>query len=88
MMATREHLPPCRASENFDLESMGLRFTARVSRYPDGRPFCELRVKLTPCGRGLGLCEALIETNAAGAVLFRCIKCGCIAPLKANKNAV
>jgi hypothetical protein len=43
---------------------------------------------LPPCGRGLGPCVAVIETNAAGAVLLRCIKCECIAPLKANKNVL
>ena len=81
--------PRCRASEIFDFELMGLRFTVRVSRYPDGRPVCEPRVKLPSCGRGLGPCEAVIETNTAGTCL-RCLTCDCVAPypLKANKNAV
>ena len=34
---TRERLPNRRASEIFDFESMTMRFTASVSRYPDGR---------------------------------------------------
>jgi hypothetical protein len=36
-MTTRERLPQRRASLLFDFESMGMRFTASVSRYPDGR---------------------------------------------------
>jgi len=44
---------------------------------------------LPPCGRGLGMCEAVVETNAAGTRL-RCLTCDCIAPfpLKANKDVV
>jgi hypothetical protein len=34
---TRERLAHRRASENFTFEIDGLRFTATVSRYPDGR---------------------------------------------------
>ena len=33
----RQRLPDRRASEVFDFESMGMRFTASVSRYDDGR---------------------------------------------------
>ena len=84
-MSERMRLPNRRSSELINFESMGLRFTASVSRYPDGRPVCELKVKLLPCGRGLGPCQAVIETNAAGAVLLRCIKCGCIAPYVKGK---
>jgi hypothetical protein len=36
-MSARERLPDRRASELFDFEAMGLRFTASISRYPDGR---------------------------------------------------
>ena len=35
--SARERLPGRRASLLFDFESMGMRFTASVSRYPDGR---------------------------------------------------
>jgi hypothetical protein len=44
---------------------------------------------LPPCGRGLGPCVAVIETNAAGTRL-RCLTCDCIAPfpLKANIDVV
>jgi hypothetical protein len=89
LTANREHPLPHRASETFDFESMGPRFTASIGCYPDGRPVCELRVKLPPCGRGLGPCKAVIETNSAGTCL-RCLTCDCVAPypLKANKNAV
>jgi hypothetical protein len=44
MTAARERLPNRRPSELFDLEAMGLRFTASISRYPDGRVselFCD-----------------------------------------------
>jgi hypothetical protein len=34
---TRERLPNRRTSEFFDFTSMGMRLTASVSRYPDGR---------------------------------------------------
>jgi hypothetical protein len=36
-MTARDRLPDRRASELFDFEAMGLRFTASISRYPDGR---------------------------------------------------
>jgi hypothetical protein len=36
-MTARERLPDRRSSLVFDFESMGMRFTASVSRYPDGR---------------------------------------------------
>jgi hypothetical protein len=35
-MSPRERLPNRRASETFELESQGLRFTATVSRFADG----------------------------------------------------
>jgi hypothetical protein len=37
MTAARERLPNRRASQNFSFELNGLRFTATVSRLPDGR---------------------------------------------------
>ncbi|HEX9070984.1 MAG TPA: hypothetical protein VF852_03430 [Pseudolabrys sp.] len=36
-MSKRERLPNRRLSENFAFELDGLRFTATISRYPDGR---------------------------------------------------
>jgi hypothetical protein len=36
-MSARERLPQRRPSEVFDFSAMGMRFTASVSRYPDGR---------------------------------------------------
>ena len=77
-MSERMRLPNRRSSELINFESMGLRFTASVSRSRDRRSVCELRVKLLPCGRGLGPYPAVIEPK--GAVLLRCIKCGYIAP--------
>jgi ribonucleoside-diphosphate reductase alpha chain len=35
-MSERRRLPHRRASESFDIESQGLRFTATVSQFPDG----------------------------------------------------
>jgi hypothetical protein len=43
-MTARERLPNRRASEVFDFTAMDLRFTASISRYPDGRVselFCD-----------------------------------------------
>jgi hypothetical protein len=37
MTATRERLPNRRVGETFDLEVAGLRYTATVGRFPDGR---------------------------------------------------
>jgi hypothetical protein len=37
MTAERKRLPDRRASETFDFQSQGLRFTATVSRFDDGR---------------------------------------------------
>jgi hypothetical protein len=37
MTTTRERLPDRRANESFTFELNGLRFTATVSRFPDGR---------------------------------------------------
>jgi hypothetical protein len=37
MTSTRERLPDRRANESFTFELNGLRFTATVSRFPDGR---------------------------------------------------
>jgi hypothetical protein len=36
-MSTRERLPQRRASETFGLECAGLRYTATISRFDDGR---------------------------------------------------
>ena len=36
-MSTRERPPDRRPSEPFDFQAMDLRFTASISRYPDGR---------------------------------------------------
>jgi hypothetical protein len=44
MTTARERLPDRRPLELFDFEAMGLRFTASISRYPDGRVaelFCD-----------------------------------------------
>jgi hypothetical protein len=37
MTAARERLPDRRASSTFELELGGLRYTATISRFPDGR---------------------------------------------------
>jgi ribonucleoside-diphosphate reductase alpha chain len=53
MTAERERLPDRRHSEFFDFESMGLRFTASVSRYSDGR-VGELFLDNHKCGSAIG----------------------------------
>ena len=48
MTTARERLPDRRASEVFDFEAMNLRFTASISRYPDGRVselFCDKKCR-------------------------------------------
>jgi hypothetical protein len=52
-MAIRERLSYRRESELFDFESMRLRFTASVSRYPDGR-IAELFVDNHKAGSEVG----------------------------------
>ena len=37
MSATRQQLPNRRLSETFELEVAGLRYTATIGRFPDGR---------------------------------------------------
>jgi hypothetical protein len=53
-MTARERLPNRRAFEIFDFESMGLRFTASVSRYPDGR-LSELFCDNHKAGNAIGM---------------------------------
>src|SRR6516164_22561 len=53
MTTARERLPDRRASEVFDFEAMNLRFTASISRYPDGR-ISELFVDNHKAGSGIG----------------------------------
>jgi hypothetical protein len=49
----RQRLPDRRASLLFDLESMGMPFTASVSHYPDGR-IAELFVDNHKAGSAIG----------------------------------
>jgi hypothetical protein len=51
--AARERLPNRRASRLFDFDSMGMRFTASVSRYPDSR-IAELFIDNHKAGSGIG----------------------------------
>ena len=53
MTAGRQLLPNRRASELFDFEAMGLRFTASISRYPDGR-IAELFLDNHKAGSAIG----------------------------------
>jgi hypothetical protein len=41
-------------------------------------------IHLPPCGRGLGACKAIIETDSTGATILRCLTCGCIAPYRGS----
>jgi len=52
-MIDRERLPNRRASEFFEFESMNIRFTASVSRYPDSR-IAELFIDNHKAGSGIG----------------------------------
>ena len=49
----RERLPHRRSSQLFDFESMGMRFTASVSHYPDSR-IAELFIDNHKAGSGVG----------------------------------
>ena len=53
MTTARERLPNRRASEVFDFEAMNLRFTASISRYPDGR-IAELFIDNHKAGSAIG----------------------------------
>jgi ribonucleoside-diphosphate reductase alpha chain len=50
---TRKRLPNRRGSEIFDFESMGMRFTASVGRYDDGR-IAELFIDNHKAGSAIG----------------------------------
>jgi len=52
-MTARERLPNRRASEVFDFELNGLRFTASISRYPDGH-IAELFLDNHKAGSAIG----------------------------------
>jgi hypothetical protein len=52
-MTARERLPDRRACELFDFEAMGLRFTASISHYPDGR-IAELFLDNHKAGSAIG----------------------------------
>lgn len=61
-MTERERLPNRRASETFTFELDGLRFTASVSRFPDGR-IGELFVNNHKAGNQ-------VDTNARDAAIL------------------
>jgi hypothetical protein len=50
---------------------------------------CELSLVLLlpPCGRGLGPCKAIIETDPTGIVILHCLTCGCVAPCRDRGTA-
>jgi hypothetical protein len=48
--------------------------------------FDPLLITLLQCGRGLGPCKIVIEPGTAGALILRCLKCGCVAPFPTKKN--
>jgi hypothetical protein len=52
-MTDRERLPNRRTSQLVDFESMGMRFTASVSRYPDSR-IAELIIDKHKAGSSIG----------------------------------
>ena len=61
-MTVRQRLPNRRASENFTFELNGLRFTATVSRLPDGR-IAELFLNNHKAGNQ-------VDTNARDAAIL------------------
>jgi hypothetical protein len=61
-MTVRQRLPNRRASENFSFELNGLRFTATVSRAPDGR-IAELFLNNHKSGNQ-------VDTNARDAAIL------------------
>jgi hypothetical protein len=63
---TRERLPNRRTSEFFDFTSMGMRLTASVSRYPDGR-ISELFLDNHKAGSAIGtlVCDLAIVFSFA-----------------------
>lgn len=63
MTAERERLQNRRYSENFTFELDGLRFTATVSRFPDGR-ISEMFLNNHKCGNQS-------DTNARDAAILR-----------------
>ena len=62
----RERLPNRRASEVFELETMGLRFTVSVSKYCDGRP-AEVFITNHRAGSAAGImaCDAAVVCSIA-----------------------
>jgi hypothetical protein len=46
----------------------------------------DLIIHLPPCGRGIGPCKAVIETDLAGVIILRCLTCGCVAPYRGSGN--
>lgn len=46
----------------------------------------DLIIHLPPCGRGLGPCKAIIETDPTGATFLRCLTCGCVAPYRGSSK--
>jgi ribonucleoside-diphosphate reductase alpha chain len=53
-MSERRRLPNRRLSETFDLESQGLRFTATISRFDDGK-LAEVFLRNHKCGSMAGV---------------------------------
>ena len=65
-MSERRRLPNRRASESFDLESQGLRYTATISRYVDGA-VAEIFLQNHKAGSmaGINACDAAVVCSLA-----------------------
>jgi ribonucleoside-diphosphate reductase alpha chain len=80
-MTARECLPNRRANSTFDFEVGGLRYTATVSRFPDGRRIAELFIQNTKPG---SQSDSYARDAAVAASLA--LQHGC--PLEVLKRAV
>jgi ribonucleoside-diphosphate reductase alpha chain len=70
-MTERTRLPNRRTSETFDLEVMGLRFTATVSRFVDGE-VAEIFLRNHKCDSGAGILANDGAIAASLALQFGC----------------
>jgi hypothetical protein len=70
-MTTRQRLPNRRASETFDIESQGLRFTATVSRFADGS-VAEIFLQNHKAGSAAGIMASDAAITASLALQYGC----------------
>src|SRR5262245_5626972 len=71
MSAARERLPSRRASEVFEVQAMGLRFTVSISKYSDDRP-AEIFITNHRAGSAAGIMASDAAIAASLALQFGC----------------